>query len=84
MTPEDGQTTTITVIAEDNTILSDGRARPVHLTLPIAAFAGRSRGWVKFTSKTSAGVLQGHSIYAIVGEGCGYIYGLQLRMRRTS
>jgi len=77
VTPEDGQTTTITVIAEDNTILSttDGLTGTSY-ALPIAAFAGRSRGWVKFTSKTSAGEsMQGHSIYAIVGEGYGYGYG---------
>lgn len=77
VTPEDGQTTTITVIADDGTVLSttDGLTGTSY-DLPVAAFDGRPRGWIKFTSKTAAGEsLQGHRIYAIVADGYGYHYG---------
>jgi len=77
VTPEAGQTTTITVIGEDGMVISttDGLTGTSY-TLPASAFGSFTRGFVKATAKTSAGEsIQGHSILAVIGVGYGYDYG---------
>lgn len=77
VTPESGQTTTVTVIDEEGNVVSttDGLSGTSY-SLPSAAFGYAARAHVKATSKTPAGEsIQGHSILVAIGIGYGYDYG---------
>ncbi len=75
--PEDGQATRVDVLGADGSILTthDDLAG-TSFDVPVASFAGNSRGVVRVSAKRDDLVsLQAHEIEVIVATGYGYGYG---------
>lgn len=77
VTPESGQTTTVTVMDMDrNVITTHNGLTGSSFSLPYASFGGRAAGIVKVTAKRDGlESLQGHEIVVGFGHGYGMDYG---------
>lgn len=77
ITPEEGQTTTVTVLDMDRNVLAvhDGLTG-TSFTVPVASFAGNNVGIVRVTAvRDGFESLQGHEIVVSFGTGYGTDYG---------
>lgn len=77
VTPETGQTTTITVTDVDGNVTDTITGLTgTSYDVPLASFGGRSTGIIRVTSERDGlESLQGHEITVLVASGYGYAYG---------